>query len=96
MTSESTEQRAGGIAWYARRELAGPWRIAACAEHGQELERHRFANVGTRVEGAGGHSREAVLCAVCQRPETLGEVARCTCEFDSARCPEHQNIGCGG
>lgn len=85
-----------GVAWYARPEVAGTWRIAACAEHGRELERHRFAFGGARVAGLVGAPREARSCAVCERPETLAEVERCTCEVDSARCPVHQNIGCGG
>ena len=90
------ERSTGAVAWYAREELPGPWRIAACAEHGRDLERHRFAYAGARVDDAGGGSREAGSCTVCRRPETLAEVARCTCEHDTARCPAHQNIGCGG
>ena len=76
--------------WFARAELAGPWRIPACREHGRMLQAHRFATAD-RPPG-----RDAARCAVCERPELLREVERCTCEYDSARCPEHQNLGCGG
>jgi hypothetical protein len=86
----------GAAAWYARPELAGPWRISACAEHGRMLERHRFEKVGAVVDFPGRTSRPAESCAVCHQPGLLREVERCTCEHDSARCPEHQNVGCGG
>jgi len=86
----------GAAAWYARPELAGPWRISACAEHGRELERHRFACVGAVVDSPGRPARRAESCAVCRQPELLREVERCTCEHDSSRCPAHQNLGCGG
>ena len=76
--------------WYARAELAGPWRIPACRAHGRMLEAHRFSPADPPP------GRDAARCAVCERPELLREVERCTCEYDSARCPEHQNLGCGG
>ena len=86
----------GTIGWYARRELAGPWRISACRWHGRELERHRFRYLGESLEKEHGQmSRLAEHCAICRRPELAGEVERCTCEEDSARCPEHHNRGCG-
>lgn len=84
------------LAWYVRDELAGAWRIAACPEHGRALERHRFRKVGPEVELPGGRVRRAGSCEPCRRVETLEEVDRCTCENDPARCPVHQNIGCGG
>lgn len=82
------------LSWYARPELPGPWRMRACPEHGRVLERHRFERAGAagRGERAGG----AEACALCGHPELLREVEICTCEYDSARCPAHQNIGCGG
>lgn len=82
--------------WYVRQEPAGPWRIAACPEHGAALERHRFQQAGARVELGGGRLREAPACYLCQNPELMDEVERCTCEVDAGRCPAHQNIGCGG
>lgn len=81
-----------GVSWYARPELPGPWRMRACPEHGRALERHRFR----RIPGAGGAARGAGECALCGHPELLREVELCTCELDSARCPAHQNVGCGG
>ena len=78
------------VAWYARAELPGPWRMAVCREHASVLEAHRFASF-TPPSG-----RLAVSCAVCDRPELLAEIERCTCEHDAARCPSHQNVGCGG
>ena len=92
---QGTTMAASGVAWYARRERAGPWRIAACGEHGRALEAHRFERAGTIAPGPGGAPRAAVACSVCDRPDLLGEVERCTCEHDTARCPEHQNLGCG-
>ena len=91
--ASAREAAIGGEAWYARAEPAGPWRVSACPEHGRELERHRFRLLGATAEFPGG---TAGPCAVCRRPALLAEVERCTCEFDSARCPEHQNLGCGG
>ena len=87
---------AGEIAWYARAEPAGAWRIAACAEHGRALEGHRFAHAGRWAHGPGSLTREARDCYLCREPQLLDEVARCACEHDSARCPVHQNVGCGG
>ncbi len=89
------EPEGEGLVWYARSELAGPWRISACAEHGRELERHRFEPVGVTVTGPAG-PRVARSCAVCGEPGLLDEVERCTCEHDTAHCPVHQNVGCGG
>lgn len=86
---------ARAVEWYARSELAGPWRIAACEVHGRTLAAHRFERAGAVVRGAGQTPRAAAECSVCERPELLREVERCTCEYDAARCPEHQNLGCG-
>lgn len=84
------------MAWYARAEVAGQWRIPACERHGEELQRHRFTRVGAQVDTPGQTARRAERCEVCRKPELLEEVERCTCETDTARCPAHQNIGCGG
>lgn len=92
---EESEDR-DGIAWYARYELASPWRISACPDHGANLGRHHFTKIGARAEFPGGAVRTADFCAICRQPEILSEVERCTCETDSARCPAHQNLGCGG
>jgi hypothetical protein len=80
------------LAWYARPELPGPWRIRACREHGRALERHRFRRLDAAAPARGG----AGECALCGHPQLLREVELCTCEHDSARCPAHQNVGCGG
>jgi hypothetical protein len=84
------------VAWYARAEVAGAWRISACAPHGGELRRHRFTHIGAQVDTPGRPARRAEQCEVCRKPELLDEVKRCTCETDTARCPAHQNVGCGG
>lgn len=94
--ARAPEAAGEGEAWYARAEPAGPWRISACLRHGRELERHRFRWLGATAEFPGPSVRSAGRCAICSRPALLAEVERCTCEFDSARCPEHQNLGCGG
>jgi hypothetical protein len=90
------EQSQADVAWYARPELPGPWRMRACREHGPALERHRFERVDAAGAGAGDPARDAGECALCGHPEFLREVELCTCEYDSARCPAHQNVGCGG
>lgn len=84
------------VAWYARTEVAGAWRISACEAHGGELQRNRFTPVGELVDTPGRKARRAERCEVCAKPELLHEVERCTCETDTARCPAHQNVGCGG
>ena len=86
----------GEVAWYARPEAAGTWRIPACEPHGGELLRHRFARVGREVQSRAAAIRTAESCEICRKPELLEEVERCTCETDTARCPAHQNVGCGG
>jgi len=84
------------LAWYARPEQPGPWRMRACPEHGRVLERHRFRRLGAAEPAPGDPGRGAGECALCGHPELLREVELCTCEHDSARCPAHQNVGCGG
>jgi hypothetical protein len=80
------------VSWYARAEIPGPWRIQACREHGVLLERNHFE----RLTSHDPLARGADSCAICRDPALLQEVDRCTCEYDPARCPAHQNIGCGG
>lgn len=82
--------------WYARPELAGPWILPACAEHGRSLERHRFRRQGPTLDRPGLGIRTAERCDICRDPSLLEEVERCECEHDPARCPVHQNVGCGG
>lgn len=78
----------GALRWYARQEVAGPWRVALCEEHAAALRPHRFERIET-PEG-----RVARGCAVCENDDLLRVVENCTCETDAARCPEHSNLGC--
>lgn len=74
--------------WYSRPELAGPWRVALCEDHGRALEVHRFRRI------AAPGDRQASGCAVCLDADLLRTVENCTCETDTGRCPEHSNLGC--
>lgn len=76
------------LRWYARPEVAGPWRLALCDAHAAALESYRFLPIDA-PEG-----RELRSCAVCERPDLLRVVENCTCESDAGRCPEHSNLGC--
>lgn len=77
--------------WYSRPELPGPWVVAACPEHGRFLEAHRF------MRGEAPANRKLPdRCALCDRPEMIEEIEACTCERDTAGCPAHRIIGCGG
>ena len=96
MKGVAGREQPGRFQWYVRQEPAGPWRIAACEPHGAALQAHRFVPAGAAVELSGGRLREATECYLCRTPELLHEVEGCSCETDSARCPVHQNIGCGG
>lgn len=86
MTEPSTLQ------WYSRPEPDGPWRIAACAEHGARLQRFRFEAIGTVLQEPGQEPLVVKFCAVCERPETIEEIERCTCEAGADQCPVHSEL----
>ena len=88
MITEPRPNIASPLTWYARTEVAGPWRLALCEAHAAVLAPFRFEGIDAPA------GREARDCAVCDRPDLLRVVENCTCETDAGRCPEHQNLGC--
>ena len=93
MSHNPTGSRREGFSWYARQEKLAPWGIAACPDHGRELERYRFRYVGPLLlTDPGQQPLHAEFCAVCISPETkFDETERCTCETAPSRCPMHRD-----
>lgn len=73
--------------WFYRNEAEEPWVLAACTEHGPELEALGFRRGLPRSYAV--HLRHAELCAVCAGTITIDQVRACQCQTAPAICPVH-------